>query len=190
LEIQVHSWSTADIIQGLDEDRLDLGLVNLPPGGTVLDVRSILQDELLLIAPADDTALPRKLTPSALAALPMLAYEPGGEMRNIVQGWFSRKGDPFNPLMEIGDIETVKQLVTDGLGYAILPSMAIPREERSSHTLRRLAPRLYRRLALVVKGNEDHPLAPLLQEAIDLFDSLALALAPGSLDFPIEGIPS
>lgn len=188
LDIQVHSWNTAGIIQGLCDRQLDIGIVNLPPAGTALDVRSVMQDEMLLIAPGGDTSLPPKLTPSALAALPLLAYEPGGEMRGIVRGWFSLKGESFNPLMEIGDIDAIKQLVTSGLGYSILPGKAISREERASFTLRRLAPRLYRKLALVVK-EDDTPLSPSLQAAVELFDSLVSALAPGALNFPMTEAP-
>jgi DNA-binding transcriptional LysR family regulator len=186
LDIQVHSWDTSTIIQGLYNKQLDLGIINLPPTGTTLDVRSVMQDELLLIGAEGDTRLPEKLTATALAELPLLSYQPGGEMVGIVQGWFSRKGERFTPLMEIGDIDAIKQLVTSGLGYALLPSRAISREERASFTLRRLAPRLYRKLALVVRDDEE--LHPSLQSAIDLFDSLSLALAPGSQDFPMEAV--
>ena len=188
LDILVHSWNTDGIIHGLQDKQLDLGIINLPQAPTGLDVRSVMQDELLLIAPDGDTSLPPRLTPSALAALPMLAYEPGGEMRGIVRSWFSRKAESFNPLMEIGDIDAVKQLVASNLGYSILPDKAIAREERASFTLRRLAPRLYRRLALAVK-EDDAPLSPALQAAVELFDSLVLALAPGSPDFPMAETP-
>lgn len=186
LDIKVHSWNTDGIIGGLQDKQLDLGVISLGSAAPRLDVRSVMQDELLLIGPADDACLPPKLTPCALAGLPLLAYEAGGEMRGVVRGWFSRKGQSFNPLMEIGDINAIKQLVASKLGYAILPSKAIAPEERASFTLRRLAPRLYRRLALVVREN-DAAFSPSLQAAVELFDQLVSALNSPMLEAPPTG---
>jgi DNA-binding transcriptional LysR family regulator len=177
LEIQIHCLSTADIADGLYKDLLDLGLVNLTLARRPLEVRSILHDELLLASASDDMRIPKKPTPTALAALPLLIYEPGGELRRIVQGWFSREGVALRPLMEIGDLEAVKQLVITGLGYSILPHLAIAEDERSSFALRHLSPRIYQKFALVVK-EEVCPLNPSLQRAIDLFDKRTLV--PGA----------
>ena len=180
LEVRVYSWPTAQIVEGLENDRIDLGIVNLPLPGQSFDVSSIIGDELVFIASSKDSRLPPKLTPAALAELPLLLYEPGGEMRRLLQAWFARAG--FHPLMQIGDMEVIKRLVFAGLGYSILPRMALSREEREHLTLRRLTPRLYRKLALIVK-NGDHPLNPCVQEAISLFHPFATTLLPEPREF-------
>lgn len=180
LEVKVYSWPTAQIVEGLGKGRIDLGIVILPPSRRSFDVSSIVGDELVFIASSKDNRLPPKLTPAALAELPLLLYEPGGEMRRLLQRWFARAG--FHPLMQIGDMEVIKRLVLAGLGYSILPRMALSREEREHLTLRRLTPRLYRKLALIVKEG-DHPLNQSVQEAISLFHPLATTLVPGPREF-------
>jgi DNA-binding transcriptional LysR family regulator len=175
LEVKVHSWPTAQIAEGLENDSIDLGIVILPLSRQSFDVISILADELVFVASSNDTRLPPKLTPAALAELPFLLYEPGGEMRRLLQAWFARAG--FHPLMQIGDMEVIKRLVLAGLGYSILPRMALSREEREHLTLRRLTPRLYRKLALIVKKG-DHARTQSVQEAITLFYPLATTLLP------------
>jgi DNA-binding transcriptional LysR family regulator len=183
LEVKVSSWPTAQIAEGLEKGRIDIGLVLLPPAGHSFDVRSILHDELLLIASKKDARLPLKLTPAALCEFPLLVYDPGGEMRGLLQGWFAKAG--FHPLMKIGDMEVIKRLVMAGLGYSILPGMALSRKERDKLALRRLTPRLYRKLALVVKEG-DRPLSHSAQEAIALFHKLATTMTPGPAEFPLQ----
>lgn len=185
LEVKVYSWPTTQIVEGLERGRIDLGLVLLPSLGHSFDVRSIIQDELLLIASRKDGRLPANLTPAALTAPPLLAYDPGGEMCGLLQGWFGKAG--FHPLMKIGDMGVIKRLVIAGLGYSILPGMALSRRERNRLALHRLTPRLHRKLALVVKEG-DHPPSQSAQEAIRLFHRLAMSMAPGPVEFPLRPV--
>jgi DNA-binding transcriptional LysR family regulator len=184
LEVKVHSWTTAEIARGLEQGGIDMGLVVLPTLAHSFDVRFIMQDELLLVA-SRKGKLPTKLTPAALAELPLLAYEPGGEMGTLLQGWFGKSG--LHPIMKIGDIEVIKRLVMARLGYSILPGKALSRTDRQKLTLRRLTPRLYRKLALIV-GEGEQSLRPAVQEAVDVFHAVAATLAPGPTEFPLQPI--
>jgi DNA-binding transcriptional LysR family regulator len=154
LEITVTTGNTADIVKAIDDNRLDVGLVTLPVSGRSLHVTPVLDDEFVAIAPRE-IGLPARVTAAALAALPLLLYEPGGNTRRIADEWLAAAGAPLRPVMSLGSVEAIKQMVAAGLGCSILPQMAV-RQEMASGALavRSLTPRLSRRLALVVRSDK------------------------------------
>jgi len=154
LEITVTTGNTAEIVKAVQENNLDLGLVTLPAAGRSLEVTPVLDDEFVLVAPRD-FVLPARITAVALAQLPVLAYEPGGNTRRIADDWFARSGVALRPVMSLGSDEAIKELVAAGLGCAILTGLSA-RDERRSGTLqiRSLSPRLHRTLAIVVRRDK------------------------------------
>ncbi|MBX6324382.1 MAG: LysR family transcriptional regulator, partial [Rhodospirillaceae bacterium] len=120
LEITVSTGNTADIVRAVHDNLVDLGLVTMPVSGRMLDVRPIFDDEFVLIAPRG-MDLPRRITPAALAQRPVLLYEPGGNTRRLADAWFARGGAALRPVMSLGSVEAIKELVAAGLGCAVLP---------------------------------------------------------------------
>ncbi len=118
--------NTKDIVRAVEENQLDLGLVTMPIRGRAFAVTPLIEDELVVIGPADDHALPAVVTPGALGTLPLVYYESGGDTRHLVEEWFGQAGVAVRPIMELGSVEATKELVAAGLGYAILPRMAVP----------------------------------------------------------------
>ena len=152
--LTVTTGNTAEIVEAVEENTIDLGLVTLPVAGRRLQTTPVWVDEFVAVAPPD-AALPQRINAAALAAMPMLLFEPGGNTRRIVDQWFLRSNIEFNPAMSLGSVEAIKELVGAGLGYAILPRMALQKEIASGAlTVRSLTPRLYRRLAIVIRGDK------------------------------------
>ncbi|MFE0753812.1 LysR family transcriptional regulator [Inquilinus sp. NPDC058860] len=162
LEIVVSTGNTAGILRLLEENALDLGLVTLPAPGRAFAVTPLMEEEFVAVVPAEADDLPPAVTPASLAGRPMVAYEPGGHTRRIVDDWFARAGISLKPVMELGSVEAIKELVGAGLGCAILPSMAV--EHAPGLIVHPLSPRLHRRLGLVLR--RDKPLARGLRETI------------------------
>jgi DNA-binding transcriptional LysR family regulator len=162
LEIVVSTGNTADMLRAVEENSLDLALVTLPAAGRMLDVRPVLDDEFVLVAPRV-MALPREITAAALARLPLVQYEPGANTRRIVDEWALRAGVPLKPIMELGSVEAMKELTGAGLGCSVLPRMAL-RGRQQAFVVRSLKPRLYRTLALVLR--RDKPLTKSLREVV------------------------
>ena len=156
LEITVTTGHTADMVRLVEENVLDIGLVTMPARGRALSVTPLMEDEFVAIASADAPPLPAPLTPAVVAALPIVLYEPGAQTRRIVDQWLA--GLPLRPVMELGSVEAIKELVGAGLGYGILPAMAVssPRS-RGDLVVRSLTPRLARRLALVMRRDKRLP---------------------------------
>jgi DNA-binding transcriptional LysR family regulator len=154
LEITVTTGNTADIAKALEENMIDVGLVTMPISGRMFEITPVIDDEFVLIA-SSNAAAPARITPAVLAAQAVLLYEPGGNTRRIVDDWFARGGVSLKPVMSLGSVEAIKEMVSVGLGCAVLPSMAV-RDERKRHGLivRSLSPKLYRRLAIVVRRDK------------------------------------
>jgi DNA-binding transcriptional LysR family regulator len=154
LEIAVTTGNTAHILKLIEENQLDVGLVTNPAKGRILTVTPVLNDEFVLIGPPD-AETPARATPSVLAGLPLVLYEPGAHTRKIVDQWFERSGLSPKPVMELGSVEAIKRLVEAGLGFGILPAMAVAdKPSRGGLVIRALAPRLYRKLALTLRRDK------------------------------------
>ncbi|XQM37392.1 Hydrogen peroxide-inducible genes activator [Cupriavidus sp. H19C3] len=153
LELAVTTGNTADVVKAVEENLLDIGLVTLPVASRSLDVTPVMEDEFLLFAPAS-MALPARMTAAALATRPLLAFE-GGNTRRLADAWFARDGIGVKPVMSLGSVEAIKELVAAGLGCAILPAMAVRREAaRAEVVVRPLSPRLHRKLAVVIRRDK------------------------------------
>lgn len=165
LDIVISTGNTADVLRAIDENRVDIGLVTLPAPGRMFDVQPVLQDELVVVAPVDRHRLPKEVAPADLARLPLLVYEPGANTRRVVDQWALRAGIVLKPVMELGSVEAMKELIAAGLGCGLLPRMALRRKDAARpYTVRSLKPKLYRRLGLVLR--RDKPLTKGLRELI------------------------
>ena len=162
LEITVSTGNTPEMLRAVEENRLDLAFVTLPAAGRMLDVRPVLDDEFVAVAPRG-MRLPREVSAAELAALPLVQYEPGANTRRVVDEWALREGVALKPVMELGSVEAMKELTGAGLGCSVLPRMAL-RGRHQPFVVRSLKPRLYRTLALVLR--RDKSLTKTLRETI------------------------
>jgi DNA-binding transcriptional LysR family regulator len=112
------------------------------------------------------------VTPQALTARAVVLYEPGANTRRIVDDWAARGGLTLRPIMQLGSVEAIKEIVAAGLGCGVLPGMAL-RGDRTAPGLvaRSLEPPLIRKLAIVVRP--DKPLTRGLRAVVDGLQSLA-----------------
>jgi DNA-binding transcriptional LysR family regulator len=150
LDIVVRTGNSPDMLKALDEDALDLALVTLPAPGRRFAVGAVLDEEIVAVFPPTMPP-PAAVTAAALAKLPVVLYEPGGNTRRLIDDWFRRAGVALRPVMELGNVEAIKQLVAAGLGCGLLPRRAADGAELG---LRPLRPLLMRRLGLVTRQDK------------------------------------
>lgn len=173
LNIVVSTGSTADMLKALEDNTIDIGLVTMPAPGKIFDVRPIVDDEFVAIASRDGRAsLPSKVTPAVLAEHPVVLYQSGAHTRQLIDQWAMRAGVSLKPVMELGSVEAIKELVGAGLGWSVVPSLALPTAAAGRKTVTRpLSPRLFRKLALVLR--RDKPLQRGLREVIGAVSAAA-----------------
>lgn len=155
LEIVVRTGNTPEILRSLEENAIDIALVTLPAPGRMFQVTPLLEDEQLAIFPADGAPPPSRVTAAALGDWPLVLYEPGGHARRVIDEWFLRAGLVPKPIMELGSVEAIKELVGAGLGCAVLPRLAVTGSgAREGIVAKPLAPALRRKLGLVLRRDK------------------------------------
>jgi DNA-binding transcriptional LysR family regulator len=166
LSVVVSTGNTEDQARKVEENSLDLALVTLPAAGRALAAMPVLEDAFVAIAPAEGMRLKAKVSPGDLAALPLVLFEPAANTRKLVDRWFAAQGLQPQPVMELGSVEAMKEMVAAGLGCAIVPGMAMA--GRGAHPglkTSRLNPPLHRTLAVVVR--RDKPVNKALRAVLD-----------------------
>ena len=172
LEIAVGTGNTLDVLRAIEENAFDVGLVTLPAPGRIFQVTPVLDDEMVVIGPPGAGAPPAVAPPAWLAEAPLILYESRGHTRRILDERLGRENLPLRPVMELGNIEAIKELVAAGLGFGIVPRMAVAGAiSRGEIAAASLAPPLFRTLAVVLR--RDKPLSRGLRETVRVLESLA-----------------
>jgi DNA-binding transcriptional LysR family regulator len=153
LEITVRTGNTPEILRALEDNALDVAVVTLPAPGRMFDVEKLLNDEIVAVFPPGFEP-PDVASPAALGELPVLLYEPGGNARRVIDDWFAGASVVLKPVMELGSIEAIKQLVAAGLGCGLLPRLALGGGEDGVVAARSLAPPLYREIGRVMRRDK------------------------------------
>jgi len=152
LRVGVTTGNTPDIVRAVEENRLDMGLVTLPVNGRGLEVTPVREEEFVYITAGQALQPP---TPTALHPLPLIAFESGSGTRALIDGWFAAQGLQAEPVMQLGSIEAIKRMVRAGLGYSIVPRMAVEQtEDRQGLCVQSLTPVLHRQLATVMRQDK------------------------------------
>ncbi|ANZ07214.1 TPA: LysR family transcriptional regulator [Raoultella ornithinolytica] len=155
LTVGVTTGNTLDIVRAVEENRLDLGLVTLPAHGRNLAIDPLVDEEFVFIFACGQDALPLELTPEVLQALPLIAFEAGSGTRELIDGWFRASGRDISPVMQLGSIEAIKRMVRAGLGYSIVPRMAVAHhDDRQGLRVQSLTPLLHRQLGVVMRQDK------------------------------------
>jgi DNA-binding transcriptional LysR family regulator len=83
----------------------------------------------------------------------LMLYE-GGNTRRTIDDWFASAGLRLKPAMEFGSVEAVKELVAAGLGWSLLPGLALQRDRSDYLATSPLKPRLVRQLGMVMRRDK------------------------------------
>ncbi len=166
LDVRVSTGNTDGILKAVEENRLDLALVTLPAAGRSLSVTPLLADELVAIFAASAQDLPEPISPAALSEAPLVAFEAGSNTRLLINEWYLQAGLRVKPVMELGSIEAIKEMVAAGLGYSIVPRMSVAAEHhRRGLHVRSLTPPLSRTLGIALR--QDKPVSKALRQVLE-----------------------
>jgi LysR family cyn operon transcriptional activator len=127
---QSSQQSVEDVLSG----ELDLGIVTLPiklPSGSLsasskLEVEPWVEDELRLIVPPDHPSSGcSSFEWSDLAGQPLVLFEAGSAVRDIIERRISKAQIDVNIVMELRSIESIKQMVAQGIGSGFVSQFAL-----------------------------------------------------------------
>ncbi|VVO08680.1 HTH-type transcriptional activator CmpR [Pseudomonas fluorescens] len=172
LDVRVSTGNTDGILRAVEENRLDLALVTLPAAGRSLSISPLLEDEFVVIFSSEQADVPQCVTPQSLASMPLVVFEAGSSTRLLIDEWYLQAGLRVKPVMELGSIEAIKEMVAAGLGYSIVPAMSVASTHyRRGLRVEPLKPPLSRTLGIVLR--QDKPLSKALRQVLAALQTLA-----------------
>jgi len=153
LEITVRIGNTEEVLRDLEANALDLAVVTLPASGRSLEIEPFYEDELLAVAPKD-SEIPEGGPDAAFLKDKVLMLYEGGNTRAATDGWFADAGVRIQPAMEFGSVEAIKELVAAGLGWSLLPALALTQDRAGFLMTSPVRPRLVRQLGIVLRRDK------------------------------------
>lgn len=153
LEIRVSIGNTDDMLRDLEANALDLAVVTLPASGRSLEVEPFYEDELLAVAPQGSVVPEGGPDAEFLRDRVLMLYD-GGNTRQTTDAWFAAAGIRSKPAMEFGNVEAIKELVAAGLGWSVLPKLALKRDRSGLLATSSLRPKLVRQLGMVLRRDK------------------------------------
>ena len=166
LQVSVVTGNTADFARAVEDNSIDIALVTLPIKSRALTALPLMDDEFVAVGPRDGLPVPARASAQFLARKDLVLFEPAANTRVLVDRWFKDAGlAACRPIMELGSVEAIKEMVAAGLGWSVLPAMAVTGagEHRGLVHLS-LQPRLHRTLALILR--KDKPVNKALRQLI------------------------
>lgn len=129
VRIDVRIANTCDIADMISEDVADVGVVEGPVARNELVVTPFATDELRCFAsPRSPLAGIASLGAADFATVTLLVREAGSGTRDVVMRALDDAGIRFGRVALFGTIEAIKQAITQGLGVAWLPVIAVQAE--------------------------------------------------------------
>ena len=151
LEIVIATGNSAEMAHRVELGELDIALITLPaPSSRALTVTRLTTDPLVALLPVNRVPASAALSATQMASLPLILYEAGGTTRSVIDAWFRQAGVRPSPIMQLDSIETIKVLVSSGLGASIMPRLALAAPPVAT-VVKPLRPAITRQLGIVLR---------------------------------------
>ena len=126
------SRESADLIHDVETGEIDVTFIDIGPYETgSLEVRRLLDDPMVLVAPSDaPEASRRAVTIDDVAHLPMIGTRNPG-CRQIIDNAFRQAAVLPSYVFRSDDTPTIQGLVGSGLAYAVLPLLTVDEDDQN-----------------------------------------------------------
>jgi LysR family cyn operon transcriptional activator len=151
VRFQVKEAGSQEVADDVAHGRLDLGMVTTPIAADGLELRDHRRDEIVLVARPDHPLARRRSVRAAdLDGLPIVAFEPGSAIRQLIDGALGAAGLRVDVVMELRSIPTMLRMVatTGNLAFVSRVSLA---DQPGLRAIDVRGFELHRQLALAVR---------------------------------------
>ena len=134
VQVRLHIANTNGVIQMVENNEIDVGIVEGPVNNKSLITEVIWDDELVMICPVDHALAQKKsVAIGDLPEYPFISREEGSGTREVMENYIAGLGRGeeaagLNIIMEFGSPESIKSAVSAGLGIAILSIATMEKE--------------------------------------------------------------
>ncbi|RKT87978.1 DNA-binding transcriptional regulator, LysR family [Saccharopolyspora antimicrobica] len=128
VHLELDVTNSAAVADAVRHDNADIGFIETPQPPEGVSVRYVTRDHMIVVAPPGHpwTRLRRPLTPTELAATPLIVREHGSGTRETLHRALTDTGtEPVTPLLELRSTTAVRNSVVAGAGPAALSVLAV-----------------------------------------------------------------
>ncbi|TAN33154.1 LysR family transcriptional regulator [bacterium] len=111
-------------VGAVEQGELDVSFAVQPIPSGPFEVRDLMRDAYVLLAPSDSELAARRPSVADLAGVPMIGYHPG-RTEDLAESYLLGHGVRPNFIFRTNDNGTVQAMVAAGLGVALAPLLAI-----------------------------------------------------------------
>ncbi|WP_285592715.1 LysR family transcriptional regulator [Actinomycetospora sp. NBRC 106378] len=128
--ISLRAVNSSEVARLVLEGEVDLGFLEGPELPDGLEARTIARDELVLVVGPGSTWARRRraMTIEELLGVGLVAREPGSGTRHALEAALADQGRLAEPVVELSSMTAIKAAVEDGVGPAVLSSLAVAGE--------------------------------------------------------------
>ncbi len=152
IEVDLHEGTAGDMRAYLEEDRLDAAfslLAEDPP--PEFEVEILSEEEIVAAFPAGAGPDRSRIGAAELGRHPLITPRSGSAIKQALDGFFARAGEPLRISLESGDPFFLRCLVSTGFGAAVLPA-SLTRREGPPIDVRGLRPAVRLPATLIWRG--------------------------------------
>ena len=170
VELDIHFMDSEEACRAVEHGELELGIVTLPlQRSPVLETSVIWPDPLsVMVGKHHPLALHQQLTLAQLSQHKAVLPAHGTFTREIIERAFARQNVAINISLSTNYLETIKMLVSVGLGWSVLPASMLSKDIRAI-----TVPGLQLKRELGVVSHKSRTLSNAAQAMLDELTALA-----------------
>jgi DNA-binding transcriptional LysR family regulator len=189
VELVITTGTTRGIIELMQRNEIDVGLVTLPVDERAFAVTHVRTDPIFAVLPKSYDDIPERVTPAYAGQHPLIVEYERSSVGVLVGRWVEAGGVTARAAMEFDNVEALVIVVAAGLGMSFVDDLPGIRAQLANAdvALRPLDPPLERSIGVVVRRDKpDEPALAIVRDAL-----LALAEPGIRTEAPrwIEGAP-
>lgn len=160
-------------IELLVAGQVDLAFSEAVPRSTNVHYVEVMKDPYVLLTPRNSTAVASDVSLERLAAMPLLTYDSSCHLKDVAQELARTTGVALRSRRRSNDVLTLQSLVAHGAGFALIPRLALTREDPRlvATTVAAVKPR-----SICLAWNAERTPTPAMRQLIDAFVAAGAAL--------------
>jgi DNA-binding transcriptional LysR family regulator len=172
IEVRVLTGNTVDLMPGLLDGTIDLGVLTDAISDPRLARRHFFRDRLVCITPPGEAPAAPHIASRDLAGKQLMLYERAGSIRQAIDTWLGLADRQRIRVTDIGSAAAQVAFVRAGLGWSIISEIAVQQDAAARHLdVVPLDPPLFRDLVLTWRS--DRAARPVIAAALDVFTAHA-----------------
>jgi len=152
IDLHVTNMPTAESLEHVIQNKIDLALVTLPIASKHVRVTPLRAQHLVAIFAAGTRHIPEIVTPAFVAQQSLVIEHTRGAVYALVMRWLADHLPLPRPPMHLGTVEALKAAVQSRLGMSIIPDVAVAKA--GDLLIRPLRPAVPSTLALIEHRNK------------------------------------